>query len=189
LTSIARVLLNRSVRWRSLGGKSVEETDGMLRFLRKVRGLVGLAVTGGVLGALFGTAMAFVFTAVMGFSGLSPGIVLGFAMNWAGFGAISAAGVGLALATLESGKRVEQLSPLRAAMAGAVVGLLIPSAFTAAVAGGVTLSAGLLLVTISTVMLGSAVGAGLVVVARRASLSVAEPSHPTLASAGVSPSE
>lgn len=155
---------------------------GVSRFLRKLRGLTGLAVMGGACGAVFGSVTAFVFTAVMGVSGLSPRVVLAFAINWAGVGSIAAVGVGLTLVALDAGKPIERLSPGRAAGAGALIGLLIPAAFTAAVVGGVTVGSGLVLVTLSTVALGGVVGAGLVSMARRASLPVAEASPATLPS-------
>jgi hypothetical protein len=146
----------------------------MRRWLRRVRGLLGLATIGGVAGALFGAVMALVFTAVVGVQGLTLGVVLGFATTWAGFGAVSAAGVGVVLAAFDSGKGLAELSVGRAAMAGSLLGIVAPIAFTLALTGGIALSTGLVLVVGSTASLGGLIGAGLVSTAKRAEIAALE---------------
>ncbi len=137
----------------------------MRGWARKLRGISGLGLFGGLGGALFGS-LWWIGEGLLGASGTfagSFGMTVGL---WAGFGAFAAAGAGVLLTTLARVPRLEALSPLRLFVLGALAGGLAPPAFLLLIGGGWSTEAAVFSGISS--LLGGVVSSGLVVVARRA---------------------
>ncbi|HEX9885360.1 MAG TPA: DUF4143 domain-containing protein [Longimicrobiales bacterium] len=136
----------------------------MGRWTTKLRGLLGVGVTGGVLGAVFG-ACWWVAESVLGFDWIPFGS-LGWSTGlWAGFGAFATTGAGLLLATLKSPGSLRELSARRMAAFGALMGLAAPPALIVLV--GASWSIEVAVVAGISAALGGLVGGGLVVAAKR----------------------
>ena len=92
--------------------------------LHRLRGLVGLGVVGGGLGALVGAAYAalknVMFGSVLGLS------VAASATGWGVFGAFAGTGFGLVLTLTASRRRLHELNFWRAAILGGLVGVSLP---------------------------------------------------------------
>lgn len=127
----------------------------MKALFRKLRGLLGLGIVGGVAGGLFGA-----FWGLLEILVLSPDLrpqFLFYMAGWGVVGAMATTGFGLLLTTTSGRRRLEDVSPWRARLLGAVAGaagpavlhFLVPSVF---LPGAI----GLLVAAV-----GSVVGAGL----------------------------
>ena len=144
----------------------------MRGWLKRLRGILGLGVVGGAVGALFGGLLG------LGLSLLGFGIIdwltleSGAALGGI-FGAFAASGAGLLLTAFGSRQTLEELSPGRVGAFGAVLGFLAPPIFvflnTGSFWGPGAGPLGLIaaIATISGV-LGGALGSGLVLTAQRA---------------------
>ena len=138
----------------------------MLEQLKKLRGLAGLTAFGGLAGALYGLLMIVISSLFFGYGSISWDVLASAAIPWALIGGVSAGGVGLAIATVESRKSLSELSALRAAVYGAVFGA------AAIVSALVLLTSGLpegqlILGAGFAATLGGGIGAGLVAAAKR----------------------
>lgn len=138
----------------------------MANLWKRLKSIVGLGVLGGGVGAVFGS-LWWLGTSILGLGGVVFGHLGWTALLWAGFGAFAAGGAGVLLTVLGSRLTLEQLSPWRLAAFGAVMGFVAPPAYMFMMTGvfwGPVLS---MVATISGA-LGAALGAGLVVAAKRA---------------------
>jgi hypothetical protein len=147
--------------WRPVkGGK-------MVGWLKKLRGLAGVTVFGGLAGAFFGVLMVVITSLYSGSGGINLFTLGSGATAWSLIGALSAGGVGLAIATVESRRSLPELSALRAAIYGGVL------AAATVVGTLVLLTPGLALTNLSVgagfgAMLGGGIGGGLIAAAKRA---------------------
>ncbi len=134
----------------------------------KLRGFIGLASVGAVAGALLGCGVL-VWLEVRGYDALTLANVLGVSALYGGLGAVTTSVLAGALAVLESGKSVADLSLLRAgtwgAIGGAVASLLVLGVVLA-ITGGEAQGVLRLMATAATG--GGALGLGVVGSARRA---------------------
>ena len=92
----------------------------MNRLLQRIRGLLGLAGVGAVGGGLLGAIWSAVESVV-----LAPGVQVLLVVNvatWALVGATTALGFGLLLTSTTGHRRLEDVSPWRARLLGAVAG-------------------------------------------------------------------
>ena len=138
----------------------------MGRWLKRLRGILGLGVVGGAVGALFGGLWWF-GSSVLGIGSIVFGTLGWTAARWGGFGAFAASGAGLLLTALGSRQTLEELSPWRVGAFGALMGFLAPPAFVFLMTGsfwGPTVG---LVAAISGVF-GGALGSGLVLTAQHA---------------------
>lgn len=138
----------------------------MAGWLKRLKGIAGLSALGGAAGAVFGSMWWFA-TSVLGLGGVVFGHLGWTALLWAGFGAFAAGGASFLLTMLGARLTLEELSPWRMAAFGAVMGFLAPPAYMFAMTG---VFWGPVLSVVSTIsgVLGGALGASLVVAAKRA---------------------
>ena len=144
----------------------------MGRWLKRLRGVLGLGVVGGAVGALFGGLVWFV-TSVLGLGSIAFDPLGLAAAVWGVFGAFAASGAGLLLTALGSRQTLEELSPWRVGAFGAVMGFLAPPIFVFLNTGsfwGPGAGPFAVIATIATIsgVLGGALGSGLVLTAQRA---------------------
>ena len=100
----------------------------MKKWVRRLRGLLGLSAIGGAIGALFGMARIGLL-ALLGIEGLTAGVLFGTAAFYGAFAAVAAGGVGVLLATAGSRLTLQELSPWKAALCGAALGAAAPLLF------------------------------------------------------------
>lgn len=139
----------------------------MSGWVRKVKGVFGLSAIGGVLGGLFGAAR-FGVLALLGAGGWSWEILGQGVLAYGGFAAIATGGVGLLLATAGSRLSLEELSPLKAGLVGALLGGLAPVLFVLATFSGGIATPAIASIALRFGLLGGILGGGLVAVAKRA---------------------
>ncbi len=138
----------------------------MSKWRRRLKGLLGLGIIGGIGGAGVGV----LWWVVTGFPGASRLVIgdLGVTTTvWAFLGAFAASGAGLLLTTLQSGRSLKELSPMWVGAFGMAMGLLAPSAFLVITTGRVW-GTGLGVFAVASALVGGALGAGLVVAAKQA---------------------
>ena len=138
----------------------------MGRILRKIRGLFGLTVGGGVVGGVLGGLYA-VATTFLGFLPIGFGSIAWTVGLWSFFGAVGAAGAGLLLATVDARRTLSDLSPARAALGGVVLGALAPFGVVFAATGGFY-AFGVYQIAAMSGLLGAGLGAGFVSMAKSA---------------------
>ena len=139
----------------------------MVEQLKKLRGVAGLTAFGGLAGALYGVLMIVISSLFFGYGSISLDLLASGALPWAFIGGVSAGGVGLTIATVESQKSLSELSASRAALYGAVLGAAAILAALVLLTPG--LPVGQLIVGAGfAAPLGGGVGAGLVAAAKRA---------------------
>lgn len=92
-------------------------------WIRKLRGISGIAAAWGLAGALVGS-VAGAAAAVLG--GLTLGQWIDLALGAGGCGVVLGSGFALALTSLERCRSAEDLSPGRAAVWGALAGAVLP---------------------------------------------------------------
>lgn len=139
----------------------------MNNWLRKLRGVAGLTAIGGMAGALFGSLWAVATTVFLGVGGISVGMVTTIAAPWTLVGATTAGGVAVLLATFDSSKTLGELSTLRTALWGGLLGALGPFLLVAAIMPGIPAS--MLVGVMGTgSVLGACIGGGLVAAAKGA---------------------
>ena len=115
---------------------------------------------GGVLGGLYALATSF-----LGFWPLAFGS-LGWTVGlWSFFGAVGAGGAGLLLATLDARRSLSDVSAVRAALGGAVLGALAPFGVVFAATGGFY-TFGVYQIAVMSGLLGAGLGAGFVSMAK-----------------------
>lgn len=136
----------------------------MRRWMRKMRGILGLTTVGAVGGAVFGALWSLGAAAVGGFYFGGPGWTVAL---FSGFGAFSSGGMALLLAGRDEGTDIEDLSPWRVAAYGALAGALAPVGLVLAVTGGLW-TPGLGIVVGISSALGGLLGGGVMAAARRA---------------------
>ncbi len=139
----------------------------MGRWLKRLRGVLGLGVLGGAAGALFG-ALWWFGSSVLGLGGIVFGPLGWTAALWGGFGAFAASGAGLLLTALGSRQTLEELSPWRVGAFGTLMGFLAPPAYVFLMTGGYFWDPTVGLVAAISGVLGGALGSGLVLTAKRA---------------------
>lgn len=96
----------------------------MNKLLHRVRGLVGLGVVGGCLGALVGGGYAVLKPVLFG-SVLGLGVAAS-ATGWGVFGAFAGTGFGLVLTMTAGRRRLHELNFWKAAILGGIVGVALP---------------------------------------------------------------
>jgi len=137
------------------------------RLLIKLRGALGLTVTGGLAGSLIGAALALI-EGVVGVGPLRTSAVILGGTRFAILGASAGLGFSVLLGSLRARHRLEEVSTWSAAVMGAVAGGLFPAAFfTLSGWAGVEGATILGFFGISGV-LGAAFGSAVVAVAKRA---------------------
>lgn len=140
----------------------------MTTWWTKLRGFLGLASAGAVVGGVLGCAVL-VWLELRGYDALTLANVLGVSGLYGSLGAVTTSVLAGALAVLESGKSVAELSLWRAgtwgAIGGAVASLLV-LAVVLAVTGGEAW--GVLSFMETAAVGGGALGLGVVATARRA---------------------
>ena len=144
----------------------------MGRWLKRLRGVLGLGVVGGAVGALFGGLMWF-GSSVLGLGSIVFEPLGLSAAVWGVFGAFAASGAGLLLTTLGSRQTLEELSHWRVGAFGAVMGFLAPPIFVFLNTGsfwgpGAGPFAVVATITAISTLLGAGIGSGLVLTAQRA---------------------
>ena len=139
----------------------------MVERLKKLRGLAGLTAFGGLAGALFGALMIVISSLFFGYGSISFALLASGALPWALIGGLSAGGVGLTIATVESQNSLSELSALRAALYGAVLGAAALLAILVLLTPGLPVAT-LIVGAGFAATLGGGIGAGLVAAAKRA---------------------
>lgn len=139
----------------------------MSGWVRKVRGVFGLSAIGGVLGGLFGAAR-FGVLALLGAGTVSVEMLVQGVLAYGAFAGIATGGVGLLLATAGSKLSLEELSPIRAGLVGALLGGIAPVLFVLGTFSGGLGTPALLSIALRFGLLGGILGGGLVAVAKRA---------------------
>lgn len=94
-------------------------------FLRRLRGILGLGLTGGVIGALFGPVAVLLSNHPLFGSVLEWGLPTSVT-GWALFGALSGSGFGVMLTLTAGRRRLDQLSFWKAALLGGAIGVAVP---------------------------------------------------------------
>jgi hypothetical protein len=139
----------------------------MQKWLKKLRGLLGFSAVGGAIGALFGLAR-FGVMMLTGGVGVSVDLLLNSVLVYGGFAAIASGGVGVLLATAGSRLRLQELSPLKAGICGALLGATAPVVLVLATWSGATAPVVFASLALRFGLLGGVLGGGLVAVAKRA---------------------
>ena len=137
----------------------------MGRWPRKLRGLAGLTAVGGLIGAVSGglTGLIQLWLGVLGTG--PPLLVAGLAAVWGGYGASVAACVGVLLAVMGPKKSLTELSAWLTGLCGAVIGAAAPLGLAYAFSFPLSIMGG---AVVQFALLGGALGAGLVIAAKRA---------------------
>ncbi len=136
----------------------------MGRWLRKLRGLAGLTAVGGLIGAVSG-GLTGLIQLWLGVWGTGPLSVALFAAVWGGYGASVAACVGVLLAVMGPKKSLTELSAWLTGLCGAVIGAAAPLGLAYALSFPLSTMGG---AVVQFALLGGALGAGLVIAAKRA---------------------
>lgn len=141
----------------------------MQSWLRKLRGIAGLAAIGGILAAVFGVLVA-VLVSLLPQSVVPLAAALWWGVFSGSFGVFAGAGFGVLLTSLEGRRSLEQLSAWRSALWGAVVGGIFPFPFALIVSGTIESLFWLGLWPYLVVFggLGAALSGGMVAAAKRA---------------------
>jgi hypothetical protein len=139
----------------------------MNRWMARLRGVLGLSVIGGGVGAIFGSVWAVVsqlmtFGTVFGFSFLSGALV------WGVFGALAGGSFGVLLATLGARRSLDEIAIWRAGLWGGAAGAVVPIAVMAVANGALPPILGMLPFLGFCGGLGAILGSGLVAVAKYA---------------------
>ena len=137
----------------------------MKKWVQRVRGWASLTAIGGGLGAAFGGLWTAASLLLAGLP-ISGGVIAMGAALYAGFGAVAVGGVGITLATLGAGKRLSELSAVKAGFVGLILGGAVPLIGLIGVGAGAPLAA-YVSVALRFGLLGGTLGAGLVAVAKR----------------------
>ena len=139
----------------------------MGRWLRKLRGLAGLTAVGGLIGAVSG-GLSGLIQLLLGVWGAGPLALALYPALWGGYGASVAACVGVLLAVVGPKKSLTELSPWQTGLCGlcgAVIGGAAPIGLAVALSFPLWLMGG---AVVQFALLGGALGAGLVIAAKRA---------------------
>lgn len=137
----------------------------MGKWLRKLRGLVGVGLFGTIAGGLFGGLFAFA-SSVLGFLNLF-GTFQSSVTVLALFGGASSIVMGVSIPMLARSERVSELSPLVPGFIGLLVGAAAPLVLVAGIRGTVAIP-GIGLVAAITGVFGGALTAGMVAIAGQA---------------------
>ncbi len=146
------------------------------RFLRRLRGLAGLGVVGGCLGALVGAGYAVLKPFLVGSAvGLS---IAASASGWGVFGAFAGTGFGLVLTLTAGRRRLHELNFWKAAILGGAIGLSLPVVwFGGQFAWAVLSVRGIWPLAAACGVFGMLLGSGFVAVAKEVDRRDLSPSH------------
>lgn len=139
----------------------------MHRFVRRLRGLLGISAIGGGVGVLFGAAWMVVASLWSIGAVLGTDVMLG-AIFWGIFGTLIGGGFGILLTALGSRRTVEEIGVWRAGMWGAVAGCVVPLGLMTLFAGGLPPALVILPALVFCAGFGGLLGSGLVAMAKRA---------------------
>ena len=148
-----------------------------MNFLRRIRGLLGVGITWGMLWAGIGAGIGFVVGLVNPGAWAISNPIIVWAVGMGAYGVVSGVGFGALLSLGEGRKRLRELSLKRVALWGVLGSALVPLLFLGFFDAGTTL-ADIIGAMVTTAALGGTFAPGAVAIARRAEL--AEPDQRTL---------